>query len=125
MIVAIASDDGMTVAEHPGRCGGFVVFEVGPSSAVRVGYRSNACCGSGGGFAGGQRLSPNQRDAYQSLVEGLSDCNALVSHQMDDGLLRALQDSVIDAYICHEENVDQAAQSLAQGHLRKVKGRMS
>jgi predicted Fe-Mo cluster-binding NifX family protein len=123
MIVAIASDDGMRVAEHPSRCGGFVVFEVGPTRAVRVGYRSNACCTRGGEVRFGQPVFADPGEIYHSLVAALSDCNALVSHQMDDGLIRALQDSVIEAYVCGEESVDQAAQSFVQGHLRKLKGR--
>lgn len=105
MIIAVASDDGMHVAEHPGRCRGFVVFEVGPSRAVRVGYRSNTCI---------------QGRTRESLAAGLSDCGALLSQRVDDALIRELQGSDIDVYACAEDSVDRAAELFRQGRLRKL-----
>jgi len=119
MIIAIASDDGINVAAHPAQCGGFVVFEIGQSSAVRVGYRSNDCPHDSEEFSVGKRCSLDQAYSYRSMVAALSDCGALVSGKMDDRLRRKLLSSGIDVFVCREKSVDQAAQCFAQSYLHK------
>jgi predicted Fe-Mo cluster-binding NifX family protein len=118
MIVAIASDDGMNVAEHPDRCSGFVIFEVGTSNVVRVGYRS-ACTQNGSRFSVPERAAaPPSADT--SLMAALSGCDAVISRKMNAGLIRDLRGSAIGAYGCNEGGVDDAAQLFAQGRLQKL-----
>lgn len=123
MNIAIASNDGINVAKHPGGCGGFVIFEIAQSTAVRVGYRSNASASSAEDDGVGQRFSSNLAQAYQSLVAALSDCSALVCQNMDDALVRALQGGALQAFICPESTVDESAQLFVQGHLRRLPGK--
>ncbi|MBI5866450.1 MAG: hypothetical protein HZB38_18420 [Planctomycetes bacterium] len=120
MVIAIPTDDGVNVAAHPDRCGGFVVFEVSQSTAVRAGYRSNVCVVDGGGQHHAQGLGSGRMRAYQSLVAELSDCSALVSRGMDAALIRALRGGLIDAYGCGKSSVDEAARSFARGQLEKL-----
>jgi len=123
MIIAIASNDGIKVAEHTGRSCGFVVFEVGQASASRVGYRSNVCAQDS---EESEECETNARhdlsadEPYQPLVAVLSDCGALISRGMDDDLVRELHGSAIDAYLCPDDSVDHAAQRFAEGHLQKL-----
>lgn len=122
MIIAIATDDGTNLAEHPDGCGGFVVFEIEHSTAVRVGYRTNPCVPNGAEYGIGERPSRSRGDACQTLVAALSDCGALVSRNIDDELVRELRGGMIDAYVCRERSVDGAARLFAQGDLQKTKG---
>jgi hypothetical protein len=123
MIIAIASDDGMNVAQGVGRDGGFVVFEIGLATAMRVGYRSNAWASNGVENADAERRFSDEGLTYGLLVSELSDCQALVSRSMDDALLRELWSRAIEAYVCPEGSVDQAARLFAQGRLRKLDGK--
>jgi len=122
MIIAIASNDGINVAAHPAQCSGFVVFEIGPASAVRVGYRSNDGPHDSEVSAVGGRVAPDPEDPYpyRSMVAALSDCGALVSGKMDDPLRRELLRSGIDVFVSGERNVDQAAQCLAESHGLRI-----
>jgi len=121
MIIAIASDDGTNVAEHPVRCGGFVLFEVGESTAVRVGYRSNACIRNGEEKSIGVQPHSSEPRAFPPLVLGLSDCGAVVSQRMDDCVIRELYVGGIDGYVCPAGSVDEAARLFVQSRLGKLK----
>jgi hypothetical protein len=123
MIIAIASDDGMHIAEHPGRCRGFVIFEVDRSNALRVGYRSNACTSAEPVSGTGEGSDEAPDLPYQPLVAALTDCGALVSRSMDGALLKALQCSVTSGYVCRGngvEQVDEAARLFVRGQLQRM-----
>ena len=123
MIIAIASDDGMHVAEHPGQCRGFVIFEVDRSTAVRVGYRSNACMSAMAVSGARESVNAAADPPYQTLVATLTDCGALVSRRMDRVLLHALERSVTSGFVCEENGIDQvdeAARLFVQGQLRHI-----
>jgi hypothetical protein len=120
MIIAIATDDGTNVAVHPDQCGGFVLFEVGGSTAARVGYRSNACIQNGEEKSVGKYPRSSGSRAFSPLVFGLSDCGAMVSQRIDDCVARELSVGGIDGYICQSGSVDEAARLFVQGRLRKL-----
>ena len=119
MLVAIASDDGVHVAPDPGRCGGFVVFEIGASSAVRVGYRSNLLGDENNAYVAGQDTSAVQTKHNESLIAALSDCSALIARSVNDALVRALKNSAIAAHLFPGSSVDQAADLFRKGCLEK------
>ena len=54
MKIALASDDGTTIAAHTGRCQGFVIYEVFDDQAVRLGYRENKFTGHARGECGSE-----------------------------------------------------------------------
>jgi hypothetical protein len=97
-----------------------VIFEVGSSSAVRVGYRSNVCVRHGQEEDVREAPVSRERLTYPSLACEFSDCDAVVSRQMDDRIIRELHVSAIDACVCQAASVDEAALSFAQGRLRKL-----
>lgn len=119
MLVAIASDDGVHVAQDPGRCGGFVVFEIGASSGVRVGYRSNLFGDESNTYAASQNTAAAQMKHYESLIAALSDCSALIARSVNDALVCALKKSAIAAHLFPGSSVDQAADLFRKGCLEK------
>lgn len=115
----------MQLAEHAGRCRGFVIFEINHLAVVRVGYRSNACLAADPALASGRNHGVAPEPPYRALLATLTDCGALISRSMDRQLLQALQQSVTSGFVCEERSVkqvDEAARLFAQGELRKFTG---
>ena len=98
-----------------------VVFEVEGSTAIRVGYRSNACAMARNVRNAGERPAAISPAPYDSLLSELSDCRALIFKTLDAVVTRALEAGEITAYVCSGNSVDQAAELFARGRLEKVK----
>lgn len=84
MKVAIASSDGKTVAQHFGRCEGFVVVEVEGSKVLNREYRKNLFSNHQGAHDGGEgNCSP---------VDLLKDCDVVVSSGMGPRAYKRLKE---------------------------------
>ncbi len=124
MRIAVASDDGARVAQHTGRCAGFVVYEVLDRAAQRLEYRRNRftahargeCAGEGGAAPG------HAHHSHAALVEALSDCCVLVTRGLGPRLVADLAARGVDAYVCPVESVDEAATLFARGALPRAGG---
>jgi len=120
--IAIASDDGVNVALHTGRCKGFVVYEVADKSASRLEYRLNGFTAHALGQWHGEHThdSASAHHSHAPLVEALSDCRALVTRGLGPRLVADLAARSIEAYLCAVENADEAAAHCAQGTLPRA-----
>ncbi|HUU96665.1 MAG TPA: NifB/NifX family molybdenum-iron cluster-binding protein [Phycisphaerae bacterium] len=124
MRIAVASDDGTSIAAHTGRCNGFVVFEIDEGKATRQEYRPNSFtphargqCQEGhphGGHAGHHSHAP--------LLSAIGDCCALVTRGLGPRLVADLASVGIDTYVCTVPSVDRAAQQYAEGRLPRIEG---
>jgi predicted Fe-Mo cluster-binding NifX family protein len=121
--IAVASDDGVGVAMHTGRCRGFVIYDVAGPAATRLEHRVNGYTA----HAQGQCEGYHDHDAgvghhsHGPLVDALADCAALVTRGLGPRLVADLGARGVEVYTCADENADSAAQMFAQGQLPKAR----
>ncbi len=128
MKIAIASDDGQQIAQHTGRCGCFVIYEIDAGQAVRREERANRftahalgqCDESGPGHNG-----EHHHQSHDSLLDNLADCQVLVSRGMGPRLVVDLTSRGIRPFFCNVESVEEAAQQFAAGKLLPIEGAAS
>ncbi|PWB74631.1 iron-molybdenum cofactor biosynthesis protein [candidate division GN15 bacterium] len=118
MRVAVASDDGVFIARHFGRCVGFIVFDIAGGVAARVEHRMNA-----GGHHQNQedcREGGHEHSAHshESFVIALKDCEAVICRGMGRRAVADLSANGISPAIVTEEITAQVAADLyARGRL--------
>lgn len=119
MRIAIASDDGVHVAMHTGRCRGFVVYEVDDGVARRTEYRENRftehALGRCGDHAAQEPASSHH--SHAPLVGALADCAALVTRGLGPRLVADLAARGVQSYLSAAETADEAAAQYARGML--------
>jgi predicted Fe-Mo cluster-binding NifX family protein len=122
MKIAVASDDGVNVALHTGRCRGFVIYEVAEKSAIRLEHRDNGFTAHALGQCGGEHSHEpgSSHHSHAPLVDALSDCRALVTRGLGPRLVVDLAARGIEAYVCLAEGADEAAEQYAQGILARA-----
>lgn len=124
MRIAVASDDGLRVAQHTGRCAGFVVYELMGNTAIRIGYRQNTFTAHARGECHGEHEhgGSGEHHAHGPLLTALGDCRVLVTRGLGPRLVVDLAGRDIDAYVCGVDGVEEAAQLYAAGALPKACG---
>jgi len=120
--IAVASDDGVNVAHHTGRCKGFVVYEVADRTASRLEYRLNGFTAHAFGHCRGEHDhdAASAHHSHASLLDGLSDCRVLVTRGLGPRLVADLAGRGIEACVCTVESADEAAGQYAQGTLLRA-----
>jgi predicted Fe-Mo cluster-binding NifX family protein len=122
MRIAVASDDGVGIAAHTGRCRGFVVFEVSGQDATRGEYRPNTFTAHAQDKCTGGHGTTDEHHSHGPLVEALNDCRVLITRGLGPRLVADLAARGIEAYVCDAEQADEAAQQYAQGRLARAAG---
>jgi nitrogen fixation protein NifB len=119
MRIAIASDDGVNVAMHTGRCRGFVVYEVDNGVASRKEYRENRFTAHALGQCGNHdaREPSSSHPSHAPLAEALADCSALVTRGLGPRLVADLAARGVQSYLSAAETADEAAAQYARGML--------
>jgi predicted Fe-Mo cluster-binding NifX family protein len=124
MRIAVASDDGVEIAAHTGRCRGFVIFDIAGQTATRVEVRMNGFTAHARGMCQGDQ-SHQGSAAHQThgpLVAALSDCRVLVTRGLGQRLVTDLAARGIEAFVCAVNTVDEAADLYARGRLPRAPG---
>jgi predicted Fe-Mo cluster-binding NifX family protein len=124
MRLAVASDNESDIAAHTGRCRGFVIYDVIEGEPKRVEYRPNDSTAHARGECSGESHQHGHagHHSHGSLLEALSDCQALVTRGMGPRLVVDLNSQGIAPHVCDVEDVDQAARLFAKGQLTRVEG---
>jgi predicted Fe-Mo cluster-binding NifX family protein len=125
MRIAIASDDGTQVAQHTGRCQGFMIFDVDGSTATPLEYRPNGYTAHAQGLCDGHDHSEDathQHHSHAALVDGLGDCCGLITRGLGPRLIADLLNRGIVAYITTATAVQDAAEQFAGGQLKNADG---
>ena len=122
MRIAVASDDGVTLAAHTGRCGGFVVFDIADGVATRREYRPNTFTGHARGECEGghQSGADHAHQSHGPLLEAIGDCGALLSRGMGPRLRVDLAAHNIEACVTAVAQLEQAAEQFAAGQLQRT-----
>jgi len=113
MKIAIASDDGKTIASHFGRTRGFVVFEVEEKTVKNRDYRPNTFTG----HARGLEHAGHEIDRHGPILTALSDCTVVISHGMGRRIYDDLKGAGIRVFITDETEVQNALDSYQSGAL--------
>ncbi len=114
MKIAIASDDGTTIAAHFGRTRGFSIYAIENGAIQYIGYRNNTFTGHARGLAG----QLHDIDRHGPIIAALKDCDLVISHGMGRRIYDDLQRAGIDAYIVNETVVDTAAKLYFTDNLK-------
>jgi predicted Fe-Mo cluster-binding NifX family protein len=124
MRIAVASDDGTSIAAHTGRCDGFVIFEIDRGQASQQEYRPNSFTAHARGQCHEGHPHSEQADhhSHVPLLSAIGDCCALVTRGLGPRLVADLASIGIDAYVCTVPSVDQAVQQYAEGRLPRIEG---
>lgn len=125
MRIAVASDDGIHVAQHTGRCQGFAIFEVNDNAASRLEYRKNDYTAHAQGKCEGHDRAhdaAHEHHSHAPILAGLGDCCGLVTRGLGPRLVADLLNRGIVAYITPAETVDEAAGQFARGELKNAGG---
>ena len=117
MRLAIASDDGQSVAAHAGRCACFVVFEFEAGDLIGQGVRRNTHTAHARGQCSGEGHSSHGPGSHGSLLDALSDCQAFISRGMGPRLRADLASRGIEAVVCQETDAKRAAELYSGGNL--------
>jgi len=121
MKIAVASDDGVNVALHTGRCRGFVIYEITSTTANRQEHRVNGYTAHAQGQCKGEHPHGENHHAHGPLVDALADCAAMVTRGLGPRLIADLAARGVEVYMCQTESADEAAMMYAQGQLPKAR----
>jgi predicted Fe-Mo cluster-binding NifX family protein len=123
MRIAVATDDGVTIATHTGRCRGIVVFEMEDGNARRLEERQNVFTPHARGECqGDEHAHASGHHSHGALVDAVADCQVLVTRGLGPRLVADLNARGIDAYVSTVEGVDDAASLFAKGLLPRAQG---
>lgn len=113
MHIAIASDDGKTIAGHFGRCRGFVVCAVEEGRITHRDFRPNTFTHHLGAHHG----EDHAVGSHAPIIAALNDCTAVITHGMGRRALDDLIRAGIQVFVTEETDVDRAAGLFAEGKL--------
>jgi predicted Fe-Mo cluster-binding NifX family protein len=83
MRIAVASDDGVAIAGHFGRCAGFEIFEVAGNEATKIERRPNTNSHHHDGQGDcNHHGHDNNSHNHESFLLALRDCQAVICHGM-------------------------------------------
>jgi len=122
--IAVASDDGVSIAGHFGRCAGFLIFDAEKENVKQIDYRVNS-------FGHHQQGQPehnhehghdhNHTEGHHShdgFANALADCKVVICRGMGRRAVMDLSAKGIQPAIVTEEmSAQEAATRYARGHL--------
>lgn len=119
MRIAVASDDGINVAAHTGRCKGFVTYDISNRTATRIEFLANSHTAHARGECDGQHGHDRAgaHHAHAPLLDALRGCRALVTRGLGPRLVADLATRGITAHICIDCSADDAARLFAEDRL--------
>lgn len=98
MKIAVASDDGKTIAHHFGRAKGFKIFEIKDKKIVKESYRKNI------GKSSGECGSCD----HATMINTIKDCDIVVSYGMGRKIYEDLLENEVTPVVTEESKVDKA-----------------
>ena len=78
MKIAIASDDGISLSSHFGRCRSFLVFDVDGGQVTGPEFRTNGFTAFAKGECDGQESHNHGHHSHADIVGALSDCGVVI-----------------------------------------------
>lgn len=121
MKIAVASDDGISLTGHVGRCEMFLVFDVDGTSIKNVEQRPNTFSMHKQGHHHDHDHNHGQEHHHHShagISAGLSDCRYLLCSCAGPGLITDLAASGIETLLTDEDIAENVVRSFLEGTLQ-------
>ncbi len=119
MKVAVASDNGITLTGHVGRCEMFIVFEILKGEIINIEKRINSfTMHKIGDHQDGQHnheLTGSGR--HTGLIHGLKDCSYLICSSCGPGLVDDLFSTGVQIILTEEMEAEKAVKLFIEGKL--------
>jgi len=113
MRIAIASENGIDVSGHLGRCAGFVIYDIAEGGARQVEFRENIFTHHH--TAGCEGEEPSQHRSHNALLSALSDCQIVISRGMGRRIRDDLASVGLEGIVTDITSVKDVAESLQAG----------
>ena len=118
MRVAVASDDGVSIAGHFGRCACFVIFDAAENGATEIERRPNSNNHHHEQGDCGHHDHENSGHSHQSFLNALHDCQVVICRGMGRRAVIDLSAKGIQPAIVAEDiSAHEAAELYARGQL--------
>lgn len=121
MRIAVASDDGVSIAGHFGRCAGFLVFDVENGDAKKFDYRLNNFGHHQHGHHehGHDHDHSDEHHSHDGFISALADCQVVICRGMGRRAVADLAAKGIKPAITAENiSAQEAAKLYACGRLK-------
>lgn len=118
MRIAVASDDGRTIAGHFGRARGFVICEIDGTEIAGTEFRANS-------FTGHVQAEPeslSHAERHRRVVEALADCAVVIARGMGPGILAELAQADVEPVVVGEVDARIAVRKYLAGTLEPCVG---
>ncbi len=113
MKIAIASDDGKTIASHFGRTRGFVIVAAEDGKITSSEYRPNTFTSHVKGVEGESQAD----NRHGPILSALSDCQVVVARGMGRRIYDDLAAANIEVFVTNEVEAEKAAEQYLLGTL--------
>ncbi|MFH1009647.1 MAG: NifB/NifX family molybdenum-iron cluster-binding protein [bacterium] len=113
MKIAVASDDGKSIAAHLGRVRGFVICSIEDGKVKNREYRPNDFTGHARGLEG----AGHEVDRHGPILAALSDCRAVISGGMGRRIQEDLARANIEVFVTEQTDVETAIEFYLDGKL--------
>ncbi|MFA5403584.1 MAG: NifB/NifX family molybdenum-iron cluster-binding protein [Ignavibacteria bacterium] len=114
MKIAVASDNGITLTGHVGRCEMFIVFEIIKNEIINIGKRINSFTMH---KQENHQHEHNGTNRHGGIVNGLKDCNYLVCSSCGQGLIDDLLLSGVQTILTEEMEAEKAVKLFIEDKL--------
>jgi len=134
MKIAVPSNDNTTLSQHFGRTKGFIIFQISEGKILSTEYRFNTLtrhvpdqqhqCGPNPGQCHDGDPDHHGKHGHHShnrILDGLSDCEVVISGGMGYRLLEDLKGAGKNIYITQQENARIAVELFLNNELTNNK----
>ncbi len=111
--IAVASDDGIYITGHVGRCEMFIIFDTKEDKIMNIEKRVNNFTNH---RLGGHHAHEH-RGKHHRIIEGLKDCSVLICSGAGPGLINDLENNGINVILTAETLAERAVELYLQGEL--------
>jgi predicted Fe-Mo cluster-binding NifX family protein len=121
MKIAVASNNGVNVTGHLGRCRGFIIYETDGEKVISKEYRENIFThhmthGHSEGHAHGEG-----NHSHSALVEGIKDCSAILFNSGGWRVVEDLKSNNIYPFLTDETDAEKAVMLYLKNELIEMK----
>ena len=121
MLVAIPTDDEVTIAAHTGRCKGFVIYEIVDGKSSRTDYRVNGFTHHAQQHEHGESHEcshghhTHEAHSHTGLIDAIEDCDTILAVGMGQGLINDMHSHGKQVLFSNERTISQALALLESG----------
>lgn len=117
MKIAVASDNGIRLTGHVGRCNMFLVFDINEKEIINIEKRNNSFTMHKQGDHEHNHNHGNHNGRHAGILKGLTDCQYLICSSAGPGLITDLTANKIEVILTEETEAETAVNKFLSGEL--------